>query len=89
MPNSTPRSEASTATKISHRRWPPERAASLLIRESGSAAALVLASRELRSARSARSRLRFQFWAKVRDKIDHEAQSAGLAGERAVVKARP
>jgi len=89
MPNSTPRSDASAATKITHRGRPPERAASLMVGEIGSAAALVLASRELRSARRARSRLRFQFWAKVRDKIDREAQSAGLAGERGVVAARP
>ena len=70
---------ASTTTKITHRGRPPERAASLLVGELGPAAALVLVSRELHSARKARSRLRFQFWAEVRDTINRQPYAAGFS----------
>ena len=78
MPRATRIPAQSTATKITHRGRSPERAASLLVGELGPAAALVVARRELFGARKARSRLRFQFWAEVRDRLDRQPHGAGL-----------
>ena len=72
---------ASKAAKITHR-GRPERAPLLLVGELGPASALVVASREMNSARKARSRLRFQFWAEVRDRIDLQPV-AGVRPEHA------
>jgi uncharacterized membrane protein len=78
MPRAIRSSAASPAKKITHRGRPPERAASLLIGELGLADALIVVSRELQRARKARSRLRFQFWAEVRDKIVRQPHGGGL-----------
>jgi hypothetical protein len=82
-------SAASTATKITHRGRSPERAASLLVGQLGPTDALVLVSRELHSARKARSRLRFQFWALVRDTIDRQPYAAGFSEDRRCTSTRP
>jgi hypothetical protein len=80
---------ALAAAKITHRGRSPERAASLLVGELGPAAALVLVSRELHSARKARSRLRFQFWAEVRDTIDRQPYAARSSTDRSRTTAAP
>ncbi len=80
---------ASTAMKISHRGRSPERAASLLVGELGRACALVVAGRELFGARKARSRLRFQFWAEVRDRLDRHPRGGGLSEDATRPAAAP
>jgi hypothetical protein len=89
MPRAIRKSAASTATKISHRGRPPERAALLLVGELGPAGAFVVASRELHGARKARSRLRFRFWAEVRDSIDRQPHAGGFSEDRNRATAEP
>ena len=76
------RRDDAPTTNISHRGRRPERAALLLAGELGLRAALVVVNRELHLARKARSRLRFQFWAQVRDTLDGQPYAARLSDDR-------
>jgi hypothetical protein len=67
---------------ISHYVKPPSRAARLLIAKHGAADARRHALREVRSARRARSRMRFTFWTAVVAEIDAHCLSLSRVGPK-------